>query len=245
MIGRLILECLLTDRCDSMKVRPSLCYVDGEVMAKVLIVDDHPITRGGLTMLVERESDLEICGEASDIVEALKLASSEKPDIAVIDISLETGNGIELVKDIKSRFPKIRMLVWSMYDESLYAERALKAGASGYINKKDARETIVEAIRTVLLGNVYLSPEYSTKVLNRLDRGMSPEMKSPSEALSDRELETFTLIGHGLKTAEIAERMQLTTKTIETYRTRIKDKLELDHAGELSRVAIQWVLENG
>lgn len=214
-------------------------------MAKVLIVDDHPITRGGLTMLVDRESDLEICGEACDIDDALQLIESTSPDIAVVDISLETGNGIELVKEIKARFPKVRMLVWSMYDESLYADRALKAGASGYINKKNARETIVAAIRTILAGNVYLSPEYSDKVLNRLGQGKSVELKSPADALSDRELETFTLIGHGMKTAEIAKRMDLTTKTIETYRSRIKEKLQLNHAGELSQIAFQWVLENG
>lgn len=210
-----------------------------------MIVDDHPVTRDGLAMRIEREAGLEVCGEACDINDALKVISATSPDIAVIDVSLETGNGIELVKEIKVRFPTVRMLVWSMYEESLYAERALKAGASGYINKKNARETIMEAIRTVLSGNVYLSPEYSARVLNRLDNNSSIESKSPTQVLSDRELETFTLIGQGLKTAEIAERMFLTPKTIETYRTRIKEKLELRHAGELSRFAIQWVLENG
>lgn len=214
-------------------------------MAKVIIVDDHPVTRDGLAMRIEREADLEVCGEACDINDALKIISRTNPDLAVIDVSLETGNGIELVKEIKVRFPKVRMLVWSMYEESLYAERALKAGASGYINKKNVRETIIEAIRTVLSGNVYLSPEFSARVLNRFENNSNIELKSPTEVLSDREMETFGLIGQGLKTAEIAERMQLTPKTIETYRTRIKDKLELKHAGELSRFAIQWVLENG
>lgn len=214
-------------------------------MAKVIIVDDHPVTRDGLAMRIEREADLEVCGEACDINDALKIISRTNPDLAVIDVSLETGNGIELVKEIKARFPKVRMLVWSMYEESLYAERALKAGASGYINKKNVRETIIEAIRTVLSGNVYLSPQFSARVLNRFENNSNIELKSPTEVLSDREMETFGLIGQGLKTAEIAERMQLTPKTIETYRTRIKDKLELKHAGELSRFAIQWVLENG
>lgn len=214
-------------------------------MTRILIVDDHPVTRDGLAMRIEREPDLEVCGEACDIDDALQAIEKTKPDLAVIDVSLETGSGIELVKEVKARFPNVRMLVWSMYDESLYAERAIKAGASGYINKKNVRQTMINAIQTVLSGNIYLSPEYSAKVINRLDRGQSPGLKSPSEALSDRELETFTLIGHGLKTAEIADRMQLTTKTIETYRTRIKDKLELNHAGELSRLAILWVLENG
>ncbi len=214
-------------------------------MSKVMIIDDHPVTRDGLATRIAMESDLEVCCEAADAPEALQMIVSNQPDLAIIDISLETGNGIELVKDIKARFPDVRMLVWSMYDESLYAERALQAGASGYVNKKNVRETIIEAIRTVLSGNVYLSPNYTSKMINRLERSSQIELKSPAETLSDRELEAFTLIGQGLKTAEIADRMKLTTNTIETYRSRIKEKLELKHAAELARVAAQWVLENG
>lgn len=216
-------------------------------MAKIIIVDDHPVTRDGLSMRINRESDLEVCGEAEDINDAMQVIASTNPDLAVIDVSLRTSSGIELVKEVKSRFPGLRMLVWSMYEEGLYAERALQAGASGYLNKRHVRETLIEAIRTVLAGNVYLSPEFAKKVLNRLQSGRSStlEIKSPTVLLSDRELEAFTLIGHGLKTAEVARRMEVATKTIETYRTRIKEKLQLQHSGELSRVAIQWVLENG
>ena len=214
-------------------------------MSKVMIIDDHPVTRDGLATRIAMESDLEVCCEAADAPEALQMIVSNQPDLAIIDISLETGNGIELVKDIKARFPDVRMLVWSMYDESLYAERALQAGASGYVNKKNVRETIIEAIRTVLSGNVYLSPNYTSKMINRLERSSQIELKSPAETLSDRELEAFTLIGQGLKTAEIADRMKLTTNTIETYRSKIKKKLELKHAAALARVAAQWVLENG
>lgn len=214
-------------------------------MNKVIIVDDHPVIRDGLAILINGKNDLEVCGEASDVAEALHVIADTTPDVAIIDVSLETGNGIELVKEVKARFPKVRMLVWSMYDESLYAERAIQAGALGFVNKKNVRETVVEAIRTVLAGDVYLSPEYSAKVLNRLRRGEPIEAKLPSAALTDRELEAFSLIGQGLKTSEIAERMELTPNTVETYRSRIKEKLQLKHAAELVREATAWVLNNG
>ena len=214
-------------------------------MPKVLIVDDHPVTRDGLAIRIEREPDMEICGEAADIADALNVIESTSPHIAIIDVSLATGSGIELVKEIKVRFPNVRMLVWSMYDESLYAERAIQAGALGYINKKNVRETIIEAIRTVLAGDVYLSPEYSSKVLNRLTQGGSVESKLPSQMLTDRELEAFSLIGKGLTTAEIAKRMKLAQSTVETYRSRIKEKLNLKHAAELVREATVWVMNNG
>lgn len=213
-------------------------------MPKVVIVDDHPVSRDGLAIRIEREADLEVCGEAADISDALRVIDSSQPDVAIIDVSLETGSGIELVKEVKTRFPNVRMLVWSMYDESLYAERALQAGALGYINKKNVRETIITAIRTVLDGNVYLSPEYSSKVLSRLTRDGEMTSGLASDKLTDRELEAFGLIGQGLKTAEIAERMELTQSTIETYRARIKDKLNVKHAAELVREATFWVINN-
>ena len=164
-----------------------------------MIVDDHPVTRDGLMMRLVLEEDLTVCGEASDINDALALVASTQPDLAVIDVSLETGCGIDLVKELKSRFPNLRILVWSMYDESLYAERAIQAGALGYINKKHVREEIVNAVRTVLAGDIYLSAQYSTRVVNRLKTGKSIVSKAPDELLSDRELEAFTLIGRGLK----------------------------------------------
>jgi len=214
-------------------------------MPRVVIVDDHPVSRDGLAIRINREPDLEVCGEAADIAEALQVIDDCKPEIAIIDVSLETGNGIELVKEIKGRFPEVRMLVWSMYDESLYASRAIQAGALGYINKKNVRETIIIAIRTVLDGNVYLSPEYSSKLLSRMARNNSQTIPLPSETLTDRELEAFSLIGQGLKTVEIAQRMELTQSTVETYRSRIKEKLQLKHAAELVREATCWVLTNG
>ncbi len=214
-------------------------------MTKILIVDDHAVIRDGLAVLINDESDLEVCGEAADVVDALQAISETDPDVAIIDVSLETGSGIELVKEVKARFPNVRMLVWSMFDESLYAERAIKAGALGYIDKKNVRDNIIDAIRTVLEGSVYLSAEYSSKVINRLRRGESVEAKLPTEVLTDRELEAYTLIGNGLNTAEIAERMELTVSTVETYRSRIKEKLELRNASQLIREATVWVLSNG
>lgn len=213
-------------------------------MPKILIVDDHPITRDGLATRLSLEKDLEVCGEACDVNDALEVIQSHAPDLAVVDISLESGNGIDLVKEIKYRFPKVRILVWSMYDESLYADRALRAGADGYINKKHAREAIVSAIRTVLAGNVYLCPEHSARLLRQLSQGRQALAADPVESLSDRELEAFSLIGHGMKTREIAKRMCLSPNTVETYRSRIKEKLGLKHTAELARVATQWVLEN-
>lgn len=213
-------------------------------MPRVVIVDDHPVSRDGLAIRIAREPDLEVCGEAADIADALQVIDDSKPDIAIIDVSLETGNGIELVKEVKNRFPNVRMLVWSMYDESLYASRAIQAGAQGYINKKNVRETIIVAIRTVLEGNIYLSAEYSSKLLSGIARNNNHAVQLPSDTLTDRELEAFSLIGQGLKTAEIAERMELTQSTVETYRSRIKEKLQLKHAAELVREATCWVLSN-
>ena len=169
-------------------------------MPRIVIVDDHPVSRDGLAIRINREPDLEVCGEAADIADALQVIDACNPDLAIIDVSLETGNGIELVKEIKSRFPDVRMLVWSMYDESLYASRAIQAGALGYINKKNVRETIIDAIRTVLDGNIYLSPEYSSKLLSSMARSKSQTVQLPSDTLTDRELEAFSLIGQGLKT---------------------------------------------
>lgn len=214
-------------------------------MAKIVIVDDHPSTREGLITRIDLESDLEVCGEAADVDDALELIKTERPDVAVIDVSLKTGNGIELIRLVKSQYPRIRMLVWSMYEESLYAERALRAGAMGYINKEKVTGVIIDAIRNVLKGDIFLSHEMSSKMVNRMVVGKEAAGKSPVDALSDQELETFVLIGRGMKTSEIAERMKLSPKTIATYRARIKEKLDLNDMAALTREAAHWVLENG
>lgn len=214
-------------------------------MIRIVIVDDHPSTRDGLTTRIQLEPDMTVCGEAADVNEALSLICEKRPDIAVVDVSLKTGNGIDLIKQLNAQDLKTRVLVWSMYEDSLYAERALRAGAMGYINKKSATSEIVDAIRKVMHGKVYLCSEISIRLLNRVVLGQKAAGKSPADALSDRELQTFSLIGQGLNTADIAERMQLSPKTIETYRARIKEKLALDDMAALTREAVQWVIENG
>ncbi len=214
--------------------------------ARILIVDDHPAVREALASRIGRQPDLEVCGEAADMSEALGLVADTQPDLAVVDISLKTGNGIDLIKRIKDRNDSVRMLVWSMHSESLYAERALRAGALGYINKDQATDKIVEAIRRVLEGKVYLSDAMAEKMLHRAVGGGREEVtRSPLAALANRELEVFRLIGQGVKTAEIAERLHLSVKTVETYRDRIRLKLDLSDGTELAHYATQWVLENG
>jgi DNA-binding NarL/FixJ family response regulator len=217
----------------------------GFSMANIAIIDDHPSTREGLAIRIGLESDLEVCGEAADVVDGLELIRRDLPHLAVVDISLKSGNGIELIKQVKRSHPEVKMLVWSMYDESLYAERALRAGALGYINKENVTDTIISAIRTVLRGEIYLSPEMSSTMLTRIVSGGRDFKQSPVEKLSDRELETFNLIGHGLNTAAIAKKLVLSPRTVETYRARIKEKLGIGDLSELSREATRWVIENG
>jgi DNA-binding NarL/FixJ family response regulator len=212
---------------------------------QIIVIDDHPSTRDGLITRVAMEPDLEVVGEASEVDEAIRLIEKIQPDLAVIDISLKTSSGIDLVKTVKERYPRVKMLVWSMYEESLYAERALRAGAMGYISKQHVTDKIIDAIRTILRGELFLSKELSAKMLHRVIAGKEMVAASPVDGLSDRELETFRLIGQGMSTREIAKAMSLSPKTIETYRARIKEKLELNDMASLTREATQWVLENG
>ena len=212
--------------------------------AQVLIVDDHPAVREALALRINRQPDMKVCGEAADMRDALRLIADSEPDVAVVDISLKTGSGIDLIKRIKDRSDRVRILVWSMHSESLYAERALRAGALGYDNKDQATDRIVEAIRRVLAGKVWLSEVMAERLLQR-SVGGSGEDRSPLDVLADRELEVFRLIGEGVKTAEIAERLHLSVKTVETYRDRIRQKLDLSDGTKLVHYATQWVLENG
>lgn len=211
---------------------------------RILIVDDHPAVREGLAAQIALQPDLEICGEAEGMNDALALLQEVVPDVAVVDISLKTGDGIELVKRIRSRNEQTRVVVWSMFDESLYAERALRAGAIGYVHKGLATREIVHAIRCALAGKLYLNERVSKSLLSRL-AVKAPTDRSPIERLADRELETFRLMGCGLTTAQIARQMRLSAKTVETYRSRIKEKLGLGAMTELIRRAAQFVLENG
>ena len=211
--------------------------------ARILIVDDHPAVREGLALRISRQPDLEVCGEAGTIADALHLVAETDPDVAIIDIVLKTGNGIDLIKRIKAHHRRVRMLVCSMHSESLYAERALRAGAMGYINKEQATEQIITAIRQLLDGRLFVSEALADRLLNRAV-GKADEMRtSPVERLSDRELEMFQLLGQGLDTHQIAERMRVSPKTVETYRARVKDKLNLATHTELIRQATQWTLE--
>jgi DNA-binding NarL/FixJ family response regulator len=209
---------------------------------RILVVEDHPLVRAGLRSFVDAEADLMVCGEASTARDAIELARTQNPDLVLVDISLEDGNGIDLIKRLKAKHPALRMLVCSMHDESLFAERALNAGAHGYINKHQAAEEVLDAIREVLAGHVYLSEEMVERVIT----GFAKKKEGGSsgiEALTDRELEVFGLIGQGLSTSKIAERLQLSVKTIETHREKIKRKLQLPSGGELVRHAVQWHIE--
>jgi DNA-binding NarL/FixJ family response regulator len=210
---------------------------------KVLVVDDHPAVREALAVRIGRQPDLELCGEASDVGAALRLLGDARPDVAVVDITLRSGDGLDLIKRMKDRDDHVRILVWSMHGESLYAERALRAGALGYVNKDQATGTIVEAIRRVRDGKVWLSEAMTERLLRRAVGGAEGVTRSPLDALADRELEVFRLIGQGLKTAEIADRLHLSVKTVETYRDRIRQKLDLPDGTRLAHYATQWVLD--
>jgi DNA-binding NarL/FixJ family response regulator len=213
--------------------------------ARVLIVDDHPAVREALALRIGRQPDLEVCGEAADPGGALRLVTEARPHVAVVDISLKSGNGIDLIKRIKDRADRVRVVVWSMHSESLYAERALRAGAMGYVNKDQATDTIVEAIRRVRDGKIWLSPLMTERVLQRtVGIGRTGVSQSPVDDLSDRELEAFHLIGRGQTTDQIAAEMHVSPKTVETFRARIKEKLGLGNVTELVRYATQWAIEN-
>jgi DNA-binding NarL/FixJ family response regulator len=211
-----------------------------ENKTQVLIVDDHPVVRDGLTTIINHEQDLNVCGEADDAYQALKAATELKPDVIVVDISLKNSDGIELTKSIKARHPKLSIIVFSVHDESLYAERALLAGAKAYLMKDAVSENIIKAIRTVLSGEIYVSNTISKKLLHKIAGDKAGTTKTPIENLSDREFEIFRLIGEGYKASQIAKQLHLSTKTIETYRSRIKEKLNLPNAAELLQYSIKW-----
>jgi DNA-binding NarL/FixJ family response regulator len=211
--------------------------------ASIFIVDDHPLVRSGFRQLIANEPDLDVCCEAAGIHEALKLLENHSPDLSIIDISLEDGNGLELIKRIHAHYPEIRMLVVSMHDESLFAERALRAGAMGYVNKQQAADQVIDAIRQVLKGSIYLSPQMTEQLLRGATGKTQHKADSSVYGLSNRELQVFELIGKGISTSQIAGKLHLSIKTIETHRANIKKKLGLHTANELSLKAIQWSLQ--
>jgi DNA-binding NarL/FixJ family response regulator len=211
---------------------------------KILIVDDHPIVRMGLAELIAPETDLELCGEAEDVAGALQQVRALHPDLVVVDISLKDSHGMELIEQIKASHPEVKMLVWSMFDEKVFAERALRAGAMGYINKRQAIQKVVEAIRQVLNGEMYLSPQMTNLFLRRVG-GREPLDEDPIRRLTDRELEIFEMIGRGMTTRQIAGKLEISPNTVESHREKIKTKLDIKNAAELAQRAVQWVLENG
>lgn len=209
---------------------------------QILLIDDHPIVRQGLVQLINQEADMHVCAEASSAREAMELAESTRPDVAVVDISLEDRSGVELIKEFGQRFPKMLCLALSMYDESMYAVRVLRAGGRGYVMKQEATKKVIAAIRRVVGGQVYVSDEMASRLVGQLVLGEN-DRGSPVAALSDRELEVLTLIGRGMGTREVAERLFISVKTVEAHKERLKEKLKLQGSTELVRFAVQFTLD--
>jgi DNA-binding NarL/FixJ family response regulator len=208
--------------------------------SKVFVVDDHPIVRQGLALLINRESDLTVCGEAEDAQTAVQAVATAKPDVLVVDISLNGPDGLDLLKDVRMRYPGLPVLILSMHDESIYAERALRAGAQGYIMKQEATEKVLVALRRILSGEIYVSERIANRMLQRYIGNRSAGRPSSIADLTDRELEVFRLIGEGHSTRQIAEELHISVKTVESYQAHIKEKLSLRTARELVQHAIQW-----
>ncbi len=213
--------------------------------SQILIVDDHPLVRERLAEIINHEKDLVVCGEAEDRHEALEIISKRRPDLVLVDLTLKSSDGLELIRDVHSRRPSLAMLVVSMHDESLYAERVLRAGARGYITKQEATRHVLQAIRRVLGGDIYLHERIATQIISRITRRPAPIGVTPAELLADRELQVFELIGRGFSTRQIATRLRIGIKTTETYRGRIREKLNLKDAGELLQMAISWAHTRG
>ena len=211
-------------------------------MIDLVLIDDHPLMRKGLARTIENEVDLNVVGQMSSAEEALEKIEDLAPALAIVDISLPGMSGMELIKHLQSRTPDIKLLVVSRHDETLYAERCIRAGAKGYVMKQEAGDVIVQAIRKVLNDRIFVSEEINERLLQSMaEGGRERIMQSPLEVLSDRELEVFELTGKGSSTREIAERLHLSVKTVESYRARIKDKLNLSSGNELMKHAVQWV----
>jgi DNA-binding NarL/FixJ family response regulator len=212
-------------------------------LKRVLLVDDHELVRSGLAELIGAERDLQVCGQAPDAPTAMQLLHDTSPHVAIVDLMLQQGSGIELIKQIKASDPTVRIIVCSMHDDRLYAERALQAGAMGYVNKQEPAERIVEAVRHVLADRLFVKQEIADRILRRAARRGDAEAPSAIETLSDRELEVLELIGQGLTTRAIADKLGLSVKTIDTYREHLKLKLDLGSATELVRFAVAWSID--
>ena len=209
--------------------------------SNVFIVEDHPVTRDGLIQLINYQDDLRVCGFAGTVANAMGGLETAAPDLVMVDITLPDGHGIELVKNLKARHPQAGILVLSMHDEGLYAERAFRAGASGYIMKQEPTDLVLAAVRRILGGETYLSPRMQERVLNRFAAGKPAVANSDIERLTDRELEVFELIGRGHGTRQIARQLRLGVSTVETHRAHLKEKLEVENGTELTFRAVEWV----
>jgi len=207
---------------------------------RIFIIDDHPLVREGLTNLINRHDDLMVCGEAEDSAEAIAGIARTQPDVAVIDISLKNESGLELVKNLQSQFPAVGLIVLSMHDEALYAERALRAGARGYVMKRETTKSVLTAIRRVLEGSVYISQRVVNSMARRFVLSDKELPSSPVEQLSDRELEIFRLLGQGCTTSQIADDLHLSLKTVQAYCARAREKFGVNSFGELIRLAVRW-----
>jgi DNA-binding NarL/FixJ family response regulator len=206
----------------------------------VFVVDDHPLLRQGLALMINREQDLMVCGEAEEAQAAMKAVAAKKPDILIADISLNGPDGLDLLKNLRALYPELPVLILSMHDESIYAERALRARANGYIMKQEATEKVLVALRRILSGEIYVSDRIANSMLRHYVRGASPSEHTSVSDLTDRELEVFRLIGEGQGTRQIAEALHLSVKTVESYQAHIKEKLSLRSARELVQHAVEW-----
>jgi DNA-binding NarL/FixJ family response regulator len=212
----------------------------GTTKKKVFVVDDHPIVRQGLTLMINREADLVVCGEAEDAITAMQAIAAANPDILIVDISLNGPDGLDLLKDVRTRYSELPVLILSMHDESVYAERALRAGAQGYIMKQEATEKVLVAVRRILSHEIYISERIANRMLQCYIGSRGTGRPASIADLTDRELEVFRLIGEGHSTRRIAEELHISVKTVESYQAHIKEKLSLRSARELVQHAIQW-----
>jgi len=213
-----------------------------DAKAKVFIVDDHPLLRQGLAQLINQEEDMSSVGEAGDAKMALQGIEKSKPDLAIVDISLKGTSGIELTKDILAKQPKLLVLIISMYDESIYLERALRAGAKGYLMKQEATDHVITAIQTVLRGDIYVSEKWKSRLVNMFGKWGAKVTGPSAERLSDRELEVLQLTGQGYSTRQIADELHISVKTVESHYANVKNKLDLKNSHELIQYAVQWCL---
>jgi len=212
---------------------------------RVYLVDDHPAIREAIRDTIEATIDMEICGETSSSDDAFRDIEELEPDVAVVDISLNDAHGLDLVQNVRSQYPDVRMIVFSMYDENVYAERAIRAGAAGYLMKSEPTKNIIEAIRCAHEGEVYLSRKMSSRILNKVAMGRTSEPSFAIDELTDREMAVFQMLGQGYSVQEIQDRLSLSRKTIETYRRRAKEKLGFDTVSELLQYAVQWTYGQG